>query len=87
MVAGRPSALHERVADDHVFFWKALVAEPCYWDSKVGALMSMLPRPHKLWAVPFCVRQTHTGASFRPWADDLRFLVKRTLCRATNRRQ
>jgi hypothetical protein len=38
VVAGVPAALHERVADDHIFFWKALVAEPCYWDSKVSAL-------------------------------------------------
>jgi hypothetical protein len=38
VVAGRPAALQERVADDHVFFWKALVAEPCYWDSKVSVL-------------------------------------------------
>ena len=37
-VAGRPAALQERVADDHVFFWKAIVAEPCYWDSKVSGV-------------------------------------------------
>ena len=27
-------SLEERVADDHVFFRKAVVAEPCYRDSK-----------------------------------------------------
>ena len=29
------------MADDHVFFWKAITAEPCYWDAKsllTGAL-------------------------------------------------
>ena len=27
--------MEERVTDDHVFFWKGIVAEPCYWDSKL----------------------------------------------------
>ena len=43
MVAGLPVAKHERVFDDHIFFWKALVAEPCYWDSKVSALWFPYP--------------------------------------------
>jgi hypothetical protein len=35
-VFGRPKERHERVAEDHTFFWKALVAEPCYFDAKVS---------------------------------------------------
>ncbi len=37
VVAGRTVEPHERVADDHVFFWKAVIAEPCYWDSKASS--------------------------------------------------
>ena len=33
-IGGRRKLPAERVADDHVFFWKAIVAEPCYWDAK-----------------------------------------------------
>ena len=40
-VGDRRVPLEERVADDHVFFWKAVVAEPCYWDSK--ALLTGAP--------------------------------------------
>jgi len=36
VVAGRAVEPHEHVADDHVFFWKAVIAEPCYWDSKAS---------------------------------------------------
>ena len=30
------------MADDHVFFWKAIVAEPCYWDSKASVIKNHL---------------------------------------------
>ena len=28
------SSTVRRVADDHVFFWKGVIAEPCFFDSK-----------------------------------------------------
>ena len=40
---GRSKERHERVAEDHIFSWKALIAEPCYCGAKVSALQSQTP--------------------------------------------
>ena len=32
--ANRHHGCCDRVADDHVFFWKGVISEPCFFDSK-----------------------------------------------------